>query len=43
MSALDLETIINNILQTLLQDSSFLALMEWLTTLPVSIHNVSFI
>ena len=40
MSALDLENMINDIIQTLLQDPSFISLLEWLATLPPTIHQV---
>ena len=41
MSALDLENIINDIIQTLLQDPAFISLIEWLATLPPLIHQVN--
>jgi hypothetical protein len=41
MSALDLENIINDIIQTLLQDPAFLSLIEWLASLPPLIHQVN--
>lgn len=41
MSALDLENIINDIIQTLLQDPAFISLIEWLATLPPLIHQIA--
>jgi len=39
-SALDLDNIISNIIAMLMQDPTFLALLEWLKTLPTSLHQV---
>lgn len=40
ISALDLENIIKDIIQTLLQDPSFILLLEWIVTLPSTLHHV---
>lgn len=40
MSALDVEHIIEEIVASLMKDPTFLELLEWLRTLPTSLHNV---
>ena len=41
ISALDLEKIIDDVIQTLLQDPSFISLVQVLSNVPAVIHNVS--
>lgn len=40
MSALDAESIIEEIIASLMKDPTFLKLLDWVRTLPTSVHNV---
>lgn len=41
MSAIDLEHIIDEIVKSLMQDDGFISVLEWLSTLPAALHEVS--
>lgn len=41
MSALDVEHIIEEVIASLMKDPTFLELLEWLRTLPTSLHNIA--